>query len=98
MALAGYSYEDLIQFLDSDDTPPEPLTRRQIREEVQRFDRERADEALRAVQQQNASLQEAVTAVLRLVETGRYGPCIRTRPPNCCRAQHLIVIRLAGCP
>jgi hypothetical protein len=38
--MAGeYTYEELIDLLDSDDPPPTPLTRKQIRETIQRFDR-----------------------------------------------------------
>jgi hypothetical protein len=34
-----YTYEELIDLLDSDDPPPAPLTRKQIRETIQHFDR-----------------------------------------------------------
>ena len=38
-----YTYKELIELLDSDDPPPAPLTRKQIREAIQHFDRASTD-------------------------------------------------------
>ena len=34
--LGEYTYAQLVEILDSDEAPPAPLTRKEIREEVQR--------------------------------------------------------------
>jgi hypothetical protein len=40
--LGDYTYTQLVELLDSDEPPPTPLTRKEIREAVQHLDREAA--------------------------------------------------------
>lgn len=51
MSLDGYTYEQLVDFLDSDDPLPAPLTRRQVREAVKHAD---VETGRRMQEEQNA--------------------------------------------
>lgn len=80
-----YTYEELCSMLDSDDPPPAPLTRRQVREAIQRADRATADAQLHVMRQREQQLDKAIEEMTRAMS------CVdmKVRIRSSCRA-HLL--------
>ena len=74
MAL-DYTYDELCSMLDDDAPPPAPLTRKQMREAIQRADRERADADALLMrlreEEKEVEFQTAIMKMRRAVEDAR---------------------------
>jgi hypothetical protein len=73
--LGDYTYAQLVERLDSDEAPPAPLTRKEIREAVQHLDREAAATKERVMllreQQKEQQFQTVVTNMMHDLQAAR---------------------------
>ena len=73
--LGDYTYAQLVEILDSDEAPPAPLTRKEIREAVQQLDREAAATKERVMllreQEEEEEFQRVVTNMMHDLQAAR---------------------------